>query len=118
MRETCFAGAQSRPAADDRGRRRTVMRRAKRGVTDQRMVRVAEAGDRMDARDLECLLFLERRQDPRQPAGEHRLASAGRTSEQQVMTAGRSQLERAPPTLLSADVGEVERTPPCLAVAD
>src|SRR5439155_851979 len=40
MREAGFARPQSRPAADDRGRRRAVMRRAKRRVPDQRMVRV------------------------------------------------------------------------------
>jgi len=71
----------------------------------------------MDARDLERLLFLERRQDSGQPAGEHRLARAGGTTEQQVVTTGRCQLERAPAALLSADIGEVEWTPPGLAVA-
>src|SRR5437867_12661078 len=94
------------------------MRRAKRRVPDQRVVRVDETCDRMDARDLERLLFLQRRQDSWQPACEHRLARARRSSEQQVVTAGRRQLECTPSALLAADVGEIERTLPRLTVTD
>src|SRR5258705_13002250 len=118
MREAGLARPQSRPADDDRRCRSAVMRRAKRRVADQWMVRVNEARDRVDARDLECLLLLERWQDPRQSPGEHRLARARRPSEQQVVTAGGRQLERASSTFLAADVGEIERAPTRLAVAD
>src|SRR5207247_4126227 len=118
MRQAGLAGPQSRPAADDRRCRRAVMRRAKRRVADQWMVRIDEACDRVDAGDLECLLLLERRQDPRQSPGEHRLSGARRPTEQQIVTAGRRQLECTPSTLLAADVGEIERAPTRLAVAD
>ena len=52
---------------------------------------------------------LEQRQDPRQTPREHRLAGSGRAGEQQVVTAGRGDLERAPRTLLPAEVAEVGR---------
>ena len=49
----------------------------------------------------------EQRQDPRQPAREHRLARAGRPGEQQVVPARGGDLERAARALLAAHVGEV-----------
>ena len=83
------------------------MRRTERRVADERMLGREQPGDRVDARDLERLIGAERGQQPREPAGEHRLAGAGRPGEQQVVPAGRSELERAPGALLAADVGEV-----------
>src|SRR6266550_410921 len=93
------------------------MRRAKRRVPDQRMIRVDETGDRMDSRHLERLLLLQRRQDSWQPAGEHRLARSRRASEQQVVTAGSCQLECTPSAFLAADIRKIEWPPPRLAVA-
>ena len=49
----------------------------------------------------------EERQDPRQPAREHRLARAGRPGEQQVVAARRGDLEGPARPLLAAHVGEV-----------
>ena len=54
-------------------------------------------------------LVREQRQDPGQPAGEHRLAGARRPREQQVVPARGRELERAPGALLTADVDEVGR---------
>src|SRR5439155_15531727 len=67
---------------------------------------------------LERLLLLQRRQDPGQPTGEHRLARAGRASEQQVVTAGSREFECTPSAFLTADIRKIERAPPRLAVAD
>ena len=50
-----------------------------------------------------------RRQQPRQPAREHRLAHAGRTDHEQVVAARGRDLERALGVVLPADVGEVRR---------
>ncbi len=63
----------------------------------------------MNARDLERLFLLERRQDPRQAASEHRLADAWRAAEQHVVPSGGGELECAPRALLSTDVCKVER---------
>src|SRR6266576_5509369 len=117
MRKTRFARPQPRSAPDDRSGRRAVMRGAKRRVADERMVWIDETRDGMDPGDLERLLLLERRQDSRQPAGEHGLARAGWAAEQQVVTARGRQLECTASSFLAANVGEIEQPPPRLAVA-
>ena len=61
----------------------------------------------MDGRDLELLLVGQIRQDADEAMREHRLAAAGWTDEQQVVTAGRSDLDGPPADRLTADVGEV-----------
>ena len=66
------------PAADDRRRRRRVVRRPERRPVDQRAVGRQQARDGVDPRHLERLLARERRQDPRKPPREHRLARSGR----------------------------------------
>ena len=48
----------------------------------------------MDPRHLERLVARERRQDRRQPPGEHRLARPRRAAEQQVVAAGRGDRQR------------------------
>ena len=63
--------------------------------------------DRVDARHLERLVSRQRRQDARQPPREHRLARSRRAGEQHVVPAGRGELERPPPALLAAHLGEV-----------
>ena len=54
---------------------------------------------------------VERRQDPRQAAGQHRLPRPRRAGEQEVVAPGGRELERAARTLLAAHVGEVGRRP-------
>src|SRR5207302_1172475 len=63
VREARLAGPQPRPAAHDRGGRGAVVRRSKRRVADQWMLRVDQAGDGVDARHLQRRVLLERRQD-------------------------------------------------------
>ena len=96
VRERDLAGrGAAAAAADERGRRRGVVRRAERPRRAQTVPRIGMPGGGVDARDLERLVGVERRQDRRQPAGEHRLAGARRPDEQQVVPAGGGDLERA-----------------------
>ena len=62
---------------------------------------------RVDRRDLHRLGLAERRQQSGQPLGQHRLAGAGRTREQQVVTAGSRDLERELGVGLADDLAEV-----------
>jgi len=68
-----------------------------------------QACDRVDARDLQRSRVVEQRQDPGQPAGEHRLPDAGWAREQNVVPSRGRQLERTPCAGLPADVGQVGR---------
>ena len=87
VRERDLARSHARAAAaDERDARRAVVRRAERRSGLQRRDR-ARPGRRVDARDLERGVAIERRHDRRQAAGEHRLADAGWSDEQQVMAA-------------------------------
>src|SRR5213080_245103 len=94
MRQACLPGTKARAPADDRSRRRAVMRRAKRRVADQRMIRVDEACNGMDPCHLERLLLLERREDSRQPPGQHRLPDPRWTTQQEVVATRCGELER------------------------
>ena len=58
-------------------------------------------------RHLDRLLRAERRQDRRQAAREHRLARAGRALQEQVVAAGRGDLEAGDEAVVAADVREV-----------
>ena len=73
----------------------------------ERPPRRKQPGDGVDARHLERLVRREPRQDPGQAPGEHRLAGPGRAGEQQVVTARRRELERAPRPLLAAHIREI-----------
>ena len=107
MREARFAGANSRPAADDRRRGGAVVRRAKRWHGDERLLGREQAGHRVDAGHLERRRGLESRQQAGQAPRKHRLARARRPREQQVVPARGGDLERPPRALLSSDVREV-----------
>jgi len=83
------------------------MRSAKRRARDERPLGREQACDRMDPRYLECLGRREQREDPGQPPPEHRLAGAGRTGQEEVVTTCRGELEGSPGPFLPADVGEI-----------
>ena len=72
MGERDLARHRARPAADEALRRDRVVRCAEGPL--RRQPAAADAGDAVDLGDLERLLEGRRRQDPRQPAREHRLA--------------------------------------------
>ena len=94
------------PAADQRRQRGRVVRVAKWPLAQELAV-LQKAGDRMDHRDREHLLEVERRQQAGQPARHHRLAGAGRADHQQVVAAGGRHLQRPLGALLPLDVLEV-----------
>ena len=94
-------------AADERRRRRAVVRRAERRSPDRARPGTQHAGRRVHARHLERRLLVERRQQPRQPPREHRLAHARRADHEHVVAAHRGQLERAARERLAAHVGEI-----------
>ena len=62
---------------------------------------------RGDHADLEDLGRVERREQAGQARREHRLAGAGRADQQEVVAAGRGDLEGALGGLLALDVGEL-----------
>jgi hypothetical protein len=62
----------------------------------------------MDARDVEGLAGVERRQDRRQTTGQHGLARAGRTGEQHVVPTCSRDFERTPGPRQTTHVGEVD----------
>ncbi len=84
------------------------MRAAERPPRGQRAV-ADFAGDGRDHRDLQQFRRRQRRQDRRQPRRQHRFAGAGRADHQQMMPAGRRNLERAFCTFLALDVAEIEQ---------
>ncbi len=84
------------------------MRTAERAPVGERTA-FDHAGDRRDHRHFEQFCGRERRQDRRQPRRQHRFAGAGRADHQQVMPAGRGDLERALGALLALDVLEIEQ---------
>jgi hypothetical protein len=106
--ERDVAGPGVAAAAHQGGIRRRVVRRTEGPVDQQPAAGAERAGNGVDGRDLERLVEAERRQDAGQAPRQHGLAGARRADEQQVMAAGRGDLERAPGRGLAADVGEVE----------
>jgi len=103
QRDLPWAGARA-PADEARGRDR-VVRRPKRPFGGDPSG--ADARDAVDAGDLDRLVERRRRKDAREAAGQHRLPHPGRPDHQQVVPAGRGDLERAARVRLPADVGEV-----------
>src|SRR5207302_7434136 len=89
--------------------RRAVVRRAKRPPRDKRMRRIEESGNRVDPCHLERFVLWQRRQDARQPTGEHRLPRPRWAAQEQVVASRRRKLERTARPLLPAYVGEIER---------
>ena len=83
------------------------MRCAERPLSHERLPRLQLPDDAVHARDLERLVQRERREDAGKPLGQHRFAGAGWPYHQQVVPAGRGNLQRALDRFLSLDVGEV-----------
>ena len=83
------------------------MVRRPEGALPQQAAARQQPGDRVQLGRLERLVAGELGQDRGEPPGEHRLAGAGRADHQEVVTAGRGDLERAPRLRLTADLGEI-----------
>jgi hypothetical protein len=108
MREGDLARPRRAAPADQPGRRDRVVGRPKRAFG--REPAVTEAGDAVDAGDLEGLVEARGRQDPRQPPREHRLPGARRTDHQQVVSAGRGDLQRTSRSRLGAPSTSIPST--------
>ena len=101
-----------RAAADDGGHRRRVVRRPERRRREQPVAGSPRPAADQTARHLEGVERVERREQPGEPLGEHRLAGAGRPDEEEVVPAGGGDLEGAPGEHLAPDLGEVGRAAP------
>ncbi len=108
MGERDFARPHAQAAADQRRHAGGMVRRAERPAIGQ-CAAFDLVGDGSDHRHFEQLGRRQRRQDRRQPRGEHGFAGAGRADHQQVMAAGGRDFERALGALLALDVSEIER---------
>ena len=108
MGEADLAGMRNAAAADEAGLGRGVVRAAERPRGEQALLRRQQAGDAPDRGDLDGFLERERRQDGRQPPGQHRLAGAGRPDHQHVVRTGGGDLEGALGVRVAPHVGEIE----------
>ena len=106
MGERDFARPGAQPAADQRLQGRRMV-----GVAE-----VAPAGElafaevarqRAHHRGFQRLVGLERRQDAGQAGRQHRLARAGRADHQEIVAAGRGQLEHPLGAFLALDLGKI-----------
>ncbi len=105
MGERGLARSRRRAAADERGRRRRVMRRAQDALAPPS--RREGAGDALDRRRLERFLVGERRQQADQALRKHRLAGAWRTDHEQAQLTGSRDLEGALGSGLAAHVAQI-----------
>ena len=87
--------AGMRPAAHEAGRGDRVVRSAERPLGDEASAAAAQAGEAVDAGDLQRLVARQRRQDPAEPPRQHRLAGPRRADEQRVVAAGGGDRQRA-----------------------
>ena len=93
--------------ADERGGGSGVVRRSERTPTHE-MATERDARSRVDAGDLQRLRVRQRREDRAEPSRQHRLARAGRSAEQEMVSACSCDLERLASERQTAHVGEVD----------
>ena len=108
VRQRDFAGSRIDVSAQQTGVAGGMVRRAEWALCDERLARREQANDAVNLRRFERLIQRQRRQDRRQPFCEHRLACAWRTEEQDVVSAGRGDFQRALDGLLTFHIGEIE----------
>src|SRR6185312_4603854 len=84
-----------------------MVRCTKRTAVDDSPTAAEQSGDAVDLRDVERLGARHRGQDRAQTLREHRLSATRRSDEQQIVSAGRRDLEGSLRGDLPADVGEV-----------
>src|SRR5688572_20252494 len=105
--EAHLSGTRRVAAADEASVGDRMMRRAKRPTPHECVSGRKHSGNGMDGGYLQRLVLAERGKDPRKPPRKHRFASSGRAAQQGVVSAGRSNLERALRTLLAGYIAEV-----------
>ena len=84
-----------------------VMRGAKLALDDERAA-IQHSGDAEYLGRLQGLVEAERREDPGEALGEHRLAGPGRTDHEHVVRAGRGDLETPLCVFLALHVFEIQ----------
>ena len=107
MRERHLAGHGMRAAAEQPRVGNGVVRRTERTAHHKRLARLQNASNGVDARNLQCLLGSEGREDGRNAPREHRLARAGRPDHEDVVSARNGHLDCALRAVLSLHVREV-----------
>src|SRR5207249_8259033 len=108
MREADLSGTRRRPTTNECEMRRGVVGRAERRRRKDWMIWIGEAGDAMDRARRNRFVVVERRQQRRQSAGQHRLAGARRSHKKQVVASSRGDLARALRRLLSGDIEQTD----------
>ena len=108
MRERNLAGTRAQAPADHRRGARRMVRIAERPPVRERAI-LDHAGDGGDHRGFEKLARRKRRQDRGQPRRQHRFAGAGRPDHENIVGAGRGDLQRALGAFLSFHFGKIER---------
>ena len=105
-----LAGPQrARPSPDERNHGGAVVGCPERRPDDELAGRHSEVAGGVDARDDPRRVPLQRREQPREAPGKHRLAGAGRADHEQVMPARGGDLQRPSPDRLAAHVPQVLR---------
>src|SRR6185437_13834019 len=102
-----FAGARDNAAADETRVGDGVVGRAEGTLRNQARSGIEHAGDGVNLGGFQRLIESERREDGRQPLGEHGFSRARRPDHQDVVTAGGGNLKRALGCLLAADVAKI-----------
>ena len=106
--EADFARHRHGAAADEAGFADRMMRSAEGAGGKERLPRREEPERTVDPRRLDRFGRRERREDRRDPLGEHRLAAAWRAEHGDVVPSSRRHTERPLRRLLPADISEVD----------
>ena len=110
MGEAGFARPERGGAAAHHGHeRRRVVWRPQGRQRDEPAAGQRDASRRVDHRDLERRPGTQRRQQRGQAGGQHRLARARRTEQEQVVATGRRHLDGETGNVLAAHLGQVGR---------
>ena len=86
---------------------RGVMRRAKRPLRHERLSGFQQADDAVDFRRFQRLVQSQRRQNRREPFCQHGFARARRADEQNIVSAGSGDFQRALHVFLAFDFGKI-----------
>src|SRR5262245_7357039 len=105
MGKTELTRTRRASTSDQRDVRTSVMRAAKWTMAKQASARRQLAGHGVDRGDRQRLVRIERRQNTGQPARQHGLSGTGWSREEQVVSAGSGDFERAAADELPTHVG-------------
>ena len=108
VRQRNFSRRRIDVAAEQSRVARRVMRRAKWPARHQRLARPQQPDDAVNLRRLQRLVQSQRRQNRRQPLGQHGFAGAGRADEQRVMSARGGNFQSAFYVFLALDLGKIQ----------